>query len=187
MNLPQKRSSKERGFTLIEAIISMAVLSFGILSLAAVYAQGMYYANLAQYDYIAQKKAEEAVEAIFTARDSKTLPWASIQSLSNGGVFLEGPQPMLQPGPDGLIGANTDTGAPDDVIVIGPNSLGQIGTSSDKMIDLNPWMKRTIVITQVTEASGPNPNLRMITITITYQIGKIQRTHTLISYISSFA
>lgn len=186
MNCGRNRS-KQSGFTLIEAVISIAILSFGVLSLAAVYAQGMFFANLAQFDYIAQKKAEEAVEAIFTARDSKTLPWASIQNVSTGGVFLDGPQPMLQPGPDGLIGANTDSGAPHDVIVVGPNASGQIGTSSDQVIDLNPWMTRTISITQVNEASGPNPNLRLITITITYQVGKQQRTHTLISYISSFA
>jgi hypothetical protein len=30
-------------------------------------------------------------------------------------------------------------------------------------------------------------NLRQITITINYQIGRIQRTYTLISYISAFA
>jgi hypothetical protein len=44
-------------------------------------------------------------------------------------------------------------------------------------------MKRTIAITPVTGEA----NLRMITVTINYQVGKMNRTYTLISYISAFA
>src|SRR2546430_4851942 len=54
--------------------------SFGILSLAAVYAQGIQVANMTQMDYIAEKKAEEAVETIFAARDSKLLLWTNIRN-----------------------------------------------------------------------------------------------------------
>ena len=61
---------REKGFTLLEAMIAIVILSFGILSLAAVYAQGIQVANMTQLDYIAEKKAEEAVETIFAARDS---------------------------------------------------------------------------------------------------------------------
>ena len=68
-----KKKATQRGFTMIEAVISILVLSFGVLALAAVYAQGMYFASLSQYDYVAEKKAEQAVEAIFTARDNNTL------------------------------------------------------------------------------------------------------------------
>lgn len=185
----RNRSIKQQGgFTMIEALISIMVLSFGVLSLAAVYAQGIYYASLTQYDYIAEKKAEQAVEAIFTARDNKTLSWAEIQNTGSGGVFVPGPQPMLQPGPDGLVGTAADAGAPNEFIVIGPNSAGQIGTTSDRTVDLNPWMTRSIDIVPVVDTAGNNePNLRQITVTVAYHVGSMQRTHTLISYISSFA
>ena len=53
----KKTVRRQSGFTLIEAMISMVVLSFGVLSLAAVYAQGIFFAGLSQYDYIAEKKA----------------------------------------------------------------------------------------------------------------------------------
>ncbi|HEY8715226.1 MAG TPA: prepilin-type N-terminal cleavage/methylation domain-containing protein [Candidatus Acidoferrum sp.] len=188
--LHEKRARRkhERGFTMIEAVISIAILSFGVLTLAAVYAQGIYYASMTQYDYVAEKKAEQAVEAIFTARDNNTLSWAQIQNVSAGGVFVEGPQPMLQPGPDGLVGTASDAGSPNEVIVIGPNDAGQIGTATDKTVDLNPWMTRTIDISPVVDTAGNNaPNLRQITVTVHYQVGQMQRTHTLISYISSFA
>lgn len=178
----------QAGFTLIEAMISILVLSFGVLSLAAVYAQGMYYANLTQYDYIAEKKAEQAVEAIFTARDTSTLTWSQIQNVSgmsgsDGGVFMDGPQPILVPGPDGLVGTMRDSGSADELITIGPNSAGQIGTSSDQTMDMNPWMTRTIQIIPVSGAT----NLRQITVTIDYHVAKMQRHYTLITFISSFA
>ncbi|HEY2352762.1 MAG TPA: prepilin-type N-terminal cleavage/methylation domain-containing protein [Candidatus Acidoferrum sp.] len=184
----RRKAVGQRGFTMIEALISIAVLSFGVLSLAAVYAQGLYYASLTQYDYIAEKKAEQAVEAIFTARDNNTLSWAQIQNTGSGGVFLPGAQPMLQPGIDGLVGTVSDAGSADEFIVIGPNTAGQIGTSTDQSVDLNPWMTRTIEVIPVVDTAGNNePNLRQITVTINYHVGQMQRTHTLISYISSFA
>jgi len=183
MKTQRKRSRHLAGFTLLEAMISIFVLTFGVLSLAAVYAQGIFFASLSQYDYVAEKKAEQAVEAIFTARDIKQLTWASIQNVSNTGVFLDGPQPILVPGTDGLVGTATDQGSADELITIGPGPDGILGTADDQVVDLNPWMKRTIAITPVTGEA----NLRMITVTINYQVGKMNRTYTLISYISAFA
>lgn len=180
----QRRISRlPAGFTLIEAMISIIILSFGVLSLAAVYAQGIMYASLTQYDYIAEKKAEEAVETIFTARDTKVLAWAQIQNVAQGGVFINGPQPLLDPGADGLVGTADDNVNLPDSIIIGPGPDGILGTADDLVVNLNPWMKRTIAITAVTGET----NLRQITITINYQVGKIQRSYTLISYISAFA
>src|SRR5215813_4660974 len=100
---------RQSGFTLIEALISLVILSFGILSLAVIYSQGIYYSNMTQVDYIAEKKAEEAIETIFTARDTGVLTWAQIQNVTgttgtDGGVFIEGPQPLLDPGADGVVG-----------------------------------------------------------------------------------
>ena len=180
----QRRISRlPAGFTLIEAMISIVILSFGVLSLAAVYAQGIMYASLTQYDYIAEKKAEEAVETIFTARDTKILTWAQIQNVSANGVFIDGAQPLLDPGQDGLVGTADDNAALPDYIIIGPGPDGILGTADDIVVNLNPWMKRTIAISAVTGEA----TLRQITITINYQVGKIQRTYTLISYISAFA
>ena len=178
---------RQSGFTLLEAMISIVVLSVGVLSLAAVYGQGIFYATQAQYDYIAEKKAEQAIEALFTARDIKSLTWSNIQNVSAGGVFLDGPQPMLVPGSDGLVGTLTDVGSADETIITGPGNDGILGTADDTKIDLNPWMKRTIAIGPVLVAGTPEPNLRQVTVTITYQIGNLTKTYTLISYVSPFA
>ncbi len=183
MKRPRRISLHPAGFTLLEAMISIVILSFGVLSLSVVYAQGVMYASLTQYDYIAEKKAEEAVETIFTARDTKVLTWAQIQNVSTGGVFIDAPQPLLDPGPDGLVGTADDNAALPDSIIIGPGPDGILGTSDDVVVNLNPWMTRTISIAPVTGEA----NLRQITITINYHMGRMQRNYTLISYISAFA
>jgi hypothetical protein len=183
MKTLRKHSPRHSGFTLLEAMISIFVLTFGVLSLAAVYAQGIFFASLSQYDYVAEKKAEQAVEAIFTARDIKQLTWSSIQNVSSNGVFLNGAQPILVPGTDGLVGTATDSGSAHEFITIGPGPDGILGTADDQVIDLNPWMTRTIAISAV----NGETNLRMITVTVNYQVGKMNRTYTLISYISAFA
>jgi hypothetical protein len=168
---------------LLEAMISIVILSIGILSILGIYAQGIFFAGISQYDYVAEKKAEEAVEAIFTARDIKQLTWSSIQNVAQGGVFLNGAQPMLVPGTDGLVGTVTDETSTDEYITIGPGPDGILGTADDEKVNLNPWMTRTIAISAVTGET----NLRMITVTVNYQVGKMNRSYTLISYISAFA
>jgi len=58
MTQNRARANQQTGFTLLEAMIAIVILSFGILSLASVYAQGIQVASLTQFDYIAEKKAE---------------------------------------------------------------------------------------------------------------------------------
>jgi len=183
MKMHRKRARRHNGFSLLEAMIAIVVLSIGVLSLAAVYAQGIMYANLTQYDYIAEKKAEEAVETIFTARDTKVLTWSQITNVSLGGVFIDGPRPLLDPGPDGLVGTADDNASLPDSIIIGPGPDGILGTADDITVNLNPWMTRTITFSAV----AGETNLRQITVTINYTMGKMQRTYTLVSYISAFA
>lgn len=182
-----KRRMRHRGFTLIEAMISILVMAIGILGLGAVYAQGIMYADAAQYQYIAEKKAEEAVETIFTARDTGLASWSQVQNTTSGttppGIFLPGPQPLCNPGPDGLVGTSDDNCNIPDTIITGPGPDGILGTADDTVINLNGLMTREIQITNVTN----EPNLRMINVIIRYTAGGRQRTYTLVSYISAFA
>ena len=183
MGRQQNKRGRQSGFSLIEAMIAMVLLAFGMLALISVYTQGIFFSSMAQWDYIAQKKAEEAVETIFTARDTQLLTWVQIQNVVDGGVFVDGASPMLVPGPDGLVGTQNDAGAAQDTVVVGPGPDGILGTADDDLVYLSASMTRTIRITPV-----PNePNLRQITVTIQYKAGGRQKTHTLICYISAFA
>lgn len=174
---------RQKGFTLLETVIAMAVLSFGILALASFYTQGMQASYRSQIQFIAQEKAQEALETIFTARDTQMLSFAQINNVSAGGVFLDGPQPLLAPGPDGLVGTADDDAANPDSIVVGPGPDNVLGTADDTTINLNPWMTRTILIQPVQNEN----NLNQITITVNYnyegQAGQFQ----LVCYISSYS
>jgi prepilin-type N-terminal cleavage/methylation domain-containing protein len=174
---------KQKGFTLIEAMIAMAVLSFGILSLASIFTQGLKASSQTQIQYIAQQKAQEAMETIFTARDTRLLTAAQINNVSNGGVFMDGPQPLLAPGPDGLFGTADDDAANPDGIVISPGPDKIFGTADDVTINLNPWMTRTILIQPV-----PNtPNLKSITVTINWTLAGQSSQYQVVSFISNFS
>jgi prepilin-type N-terminal cleavage/methylation domain-containing protein len=178
-----KSLRNEKGFTLLETMVAAAILSFGILSLASFYSQGLQNSSRIQMQYIANQKAQEALETIFTARDTELLSFAQINNISQGGVFKDGPQPLLAPGPDGLVGTADDLTSEPDVIVTGPGPDGILGTADDTYIPLNPWMTRTIAIAPVNGYTDMN----QITITINFQYqgqtGQVQ----LVSYISSYS
>ena len=182
------RNRRQHGFSLMEAMIAVLVLSFGVLSLAAVFAQGLLFSEASQFDYIAQKKSEEAVESIFNARNTQATSWAQIQNVSTGGIFLDGAQPLLAPGvTNGLVGTANDDAAHPDSVIVGPGPDGILGTADDVTIPLSN-MQRTIQIAPVFDAAGNiEPNVRTITVTMTYKVGRLNRTYTLVSYISAFS
>jgi len=179
----QPKNKRQSGFTLVETVVAMAVLSFGVLALSAIYTQGLKASAQTQIQFIAQQKAQEALETLFTARDTKLLTWAQINNVSKGGVFKDGPQPLLAPGPDGLLGTADDDASNPNSIVIGPGPDNVLGTSDDTIINLNPWMTRTIAITPDPSV----PNLNDITITINYSFQGTASTFVLRSYLSSFS
>ena len=187
MSRNTQRIRQQSGFTLLEAMIAIVILSIGILSLASVYAQGIQVASMTQLDYIAEKKAEEAVETIFAARDSKLLDWTNVRNVTgaggaNDGVFLVGAQPLLAAGPDGLYGTVDDDALNPDVVITGPGPDKILGTSDDIVMSLKN-MTRTIAIVDVTGEAG----LRQITITMTYTSGRMSRQYTLVSFIARFS
>jgi prepilin-type N-terminal cleavage/methylation domain-containing protein len=187
MSQNRRHRNLQSGFTLLEAMIAIVILSFGILSLAAVYAQGIQVANMTQLDYIAEKKAEEAVETIFADRDAHLLQWTNIRNVTGSGglgdgVFVVGPRPLLAAGPDGLYGTADDDTAYPDVVIMSAGADKILGTADDVVMPLTN-MTRTIAIADVTGESG----LRQITITISYTVGSMSRQYTLVSFIAQFS
>jgi len=176
-----RRSAK--GFTLLETLIALIVLGVGILSLAAMLADALAYMQGSQDDFIAQQKAEEAAETIFTAKYTNNATFAQISNntVSNTtGLFVTGPLPLTLPGTDGLVGSINDGAAPPDYIVY-PGPDGKLGTADDIQIQL--WnFTRTITITNI----AGEPNLRAVAITVNYTAGRFKRAYTLNTYISAF-
>src|SRR2546427_6275713 len=91
----------QAGFSLVETIVAIGVLTVGALGLAGVFAQGMQKTIGSPNDLLATQKASGAVESVFSARDSHLVTWAQLRNVSDGGIFLNGPQPLKVDGPDG--------------------------------------------------------------------------------------
>jgi type IV pilus modification protein PilV len=181
--MKKNRPRKQRGFSLIEVMIAMAVLAFGVLSLVSVFTQGLRASYQTQIQYIAQQKAQESMESIFTARDTRLVASAQINNVSQGGIFKDNAQQMCAPGPDGLFGTADDDCTNPDGIVIAPGPDNIFGTADDVAINLNPWMTRTIVIAPVANT----PNLKSITVTINWRFEGQTSSYQLVSFISNFS
>ena len=172
---------RQKGFTLIETMIALMILMGGILSLAAMLTDAVVYMQGSQDDFLAQQMAQQAMEAIFTAKYTSSISFAQIANTTSTppGIFLPTPQPVLQPGTDGLFGTSTDLTAP-AAYIINPGPDGLMGTSDDINIPLGNFT-RTITITPTSDS-----NLTSVTITVNYTTGRFTRSYAMTSYVSAF-
>lgn len=110
-----KKSNGERGFALIEVMIAMVILTVGLCGVLASFGAAIRTTESAQEDLIARHKALDAMESIYTARNSQQIPFSSINNVGNGGIFVSTASPLLCAGPDGLVGTADDVActAPD--------------------------------------------------------------------------
>jgi prepilin-type N-terminal cleavage/methylation domain-containing protein len=193
-----RKARRQSGFTLIETMIAIVVMTVGILGLAAMLASGLAYMDLSQDDYIAQQKAAQAVESIFTARDIGQATWSTIcnvgSAVCSSGIFLVGAMPMCDPGADGIVGTADDFNgtacnvAADAIIVPGATGAVNVNAGGGSRLPLSNFT-RTITIVNALDTSGNIiANLRQITVTVTYTNGRFKnRSYTLTAYISNFS
>ena len=173
---PGNRRS-EAGFTLIETLIAIVVLATGLLALAQVFAAGVTSLASGSQDLIAREKASEAVESVYTARDSRTVTWEELRNADDGGVFLDGVQPLTVAGDDGLVNT-ADDGEVETFML--PGADGELGSADDVPRPLTEYT-REIAITE------EGPNLRRIRITIRYAAGGGRREYAIETLLSAFA
>jgi prepilin-type N-terminal cleavage/methylation domain-containing protein len=171
----------QSGFSLLEVMIAMIVMTIGLLAVIMSFAVAITATASAQEDLIARHKALDAMESIYTARNSQQLPFTSLQNIANGGIFLTGAQPLLCAGADGLVGTADDVPctAPDTgaacpggvecLVLPGPD--GVLGTADDLTQTLSNFT-RTITFNQVflpaSQGGGVNTSLIAVTIAVTY-------------------
>ena len=144
---PTEPRARERGFSLIETVIAMGILGVGVLGAAGVLSEGLQMVSSSPGDLVATQKAAEAIESVFSARDSHVLTWAQLQNVkgltgADGGIFLDGPQPVRLAGPDGVINTADDGAQPiESVQYPGPDKV--LGTLDDKTVSLTGTRARS--------------------------------------------
>jgi len=185
----------ERGFTLVEVMIAIAITSIAMLAMIGTFGAAMAATQNAQYDLIAKQKALEALESIFTARNTQQIVFAQINNVSNGGIFTDGFTPLRAAGADGLVGTADDVnfpGCPGGVeCVTLPGPDGVLGAGGDDQQVSLANFSRQVLIGPVMQAGAvpiPNPNLRQITINVQYFLNgqSSPRTYTATALMSSY-
>ncbi len=179
-------TTSDKGFSLIEVLVALGVLTAGVLGTAAVMSAGMQHLSSSPGDVIVTQKAAEAIEAVFAARDSHKLTWDEIQNIrgetgADDGIFQDGPQDLKYPGSDGLVNTGDDSDDIESIPLPGPDRV--FGTADDKDVSLRGYT-REITIREVPDTGG---QLRSIVVTVIYQSGSTRRTYTLTTFISAYA
>jgi prepilin-type N-terminal cleavage/methylation domain-containing protein len=196
MTQRKTKKSAQRGFTIIETMMAIAILTFGLLTVVATFATAVGATQNAQSNLIARQKALQAMESIYTARNSQQITFSQIANISSGGIFTSGATQLLYAGPDGLVNTADDTNFPAaGVCPAGPECLtlpgpdGILGTADDVPMSLSNFT-RQITISSVLESDGVtvNPNLKQITVTVAYSTGNYGKgqSYTVNALISSF-
>jgi prepilin-type N-terminal cleavage/methylation domain-containing protein len=196
----------ESGFTLIEVMIAAVILVTGLLSLAYAFGLGLGVIGTAQDDSIARQMARQAMEDVFTARDTGGIAFTAICNQPTAGcIFISGYEPLYTPGPDGIVNTSDDgtaaplpgvvstTGAAAGAIlppgcaaapcietIDTPGPDGILGTGDDIFVPLVGF-QRQILITAI------NGTLDQVTVSIKFTTPKgITRTVTLVAFIGPY-
>jgi len=159
------RTRGVEGFTILEVMFSIAVLTIGLLSLLSLFALAAASVKYSQEDLIAKQKAREAIEGVYSARNDTFLTFDSIQNVGNGGgIFKNGFNSLYLAGSNGIVGTTQDTTTLDSIKQPGPD--GRLGTADDVTIPLNNY-SRQILFAPITNADGStNQDYRHVTVTV---------------------
>ncbi len=164
---PPAAGRGDDGFSFVEVLVAMGLLTAGLLPLVALFTVGVQRMTASTPMLMAREKAREAIESVHAARDTGMASWASIQNVSGGGVFLDGPQAVKRPGNDGLV-----------------------NTADDGAIEIPvAEFTRQIAITPLTsEITGAvDLNLRQVRVTVRYKVYGAWRDYVMITYVSSYS
>jgi type II secretory pathway pseudopilin PulG len=179
-----------KGFSLAETVIALGVLTTGVLGAAAVLTTGVKNLSSSPGDVVVTQKATQAIEAVFSARDSHKLTWAQIRNVhgasgNDGGIFLDGPQPLYFEGLDGLVNTADDAAAGiESTVLPGKDQMiGGIYSADDVTVTLTNYTREI----QIRDYPNENGELRTITVTVTYTSGTTVRKYVLTTFISAYS
>jgi prepilin-type N-terminal cleavage/methylation domain-containing protein len=179
---PLRAMRRDEGFSLLEVLAAVLLLSVGALGLAGAISLSARQLVGSQDQLLASQRAAEAIETVFKARDNRVLTWSQIRNVNggsgaDGGIFLDGPRPVRDPGGDGIVNT-ADDGAVAEVLLPGPDGL--LGTNDDEH-------RALFGFTREIEIRDINPTLRQIRVIVTYRSAQGVRSFVLTTLLSSYA
>jgi prepilin-type N-terminal cleavage/methylation domain-containing protein len=189
----QGSGGTDQGFSLIEVMISIALLTIGLLSLLGIFGVAMAATQTSQENNTAKLLADGAMEGILTARETANINWSQINNTGSGGIFLPGFLPIDCAGVDGIIGTADDAACgPQTLELPGPNGVfaGNCPAAGpDTCLPLTNFTRQILISPVFPAGGGPaSTTLRQVTITIQYTLPQfnVPRQYVLNTYISPY-
>ncbi len=179
------RHNSEKGFSYIEVMIAIVILSVGILALLAAISSAVMRSRGQEQQLAAKQIATSTLESIMSAKETadpdRNLGWLSVGNVGTNpddddimrGVFVTGMQSVLPgAGPDQVLGTADDNGIP------------------------IPGVRREIIITDLCDPdrpstactpAGDNPiKMRSVQISVIYYIGTAEFTETINTVLTDY-
>jgi prepilin-type N-terminal cleavage/methylation domain-containing protein len=161
-----KKKCGEKGFSYIEVIISMVILTIGLLGALSALTWGIVYVQEAEKKTKAKQLGNSIIESIFAVRDMRTKDgvafdgWQSVQvkSGSNVGIFAQGWYPVRE-----NQGADAIYGTADDSCTTGTCNTNPVVQGYDRLIEISDITENNAVFK------------RRISVTIRYYVGTLAR------------
>lgn len=154
----------QSGFSLLEAVIAISVLSVGLLGVAAAIGYSVTTNNRSRNVTAAKQMVTATFQEVKSMNESRRLTFGQIGNASSGGFtgFVAVFEPVTSnAGADGIIGTDDDVVVDDDTE--------------------NDGFYRKIEISEV------NPNLKKVTVTIKYSAGHGEQELTGVGYVNNLA
>lgn len=154
----------EAGFTLLEAIVAISVLTVGLLGVAAAIAYSAATTGRTRDITQAKQIILSTLEQVSMLRDSERLTFAQISNGGQGnftGFVSAFQQVSNDPGPDGIHGTQDDVAQDND--------------------PTNDNFERSVTVTNL------NPNLKKIEVTVRYRTGAFRGELSGVSYVNNDA
>jgi type II secretory pathway pseudopilin PulG len=174
------RQNSESGFSYIDVMIAIVILTIGILALLAGITASLVQSRGQEQQTLAKQIATSTMESIMSVKetDSARLGWNAIGNVGSNpvpfpsgptrGIFVTGFQPVL-------LNAGVDE-------VLGTAAV--------------PLVQRRIVITDLCDPDRPSYNcptpgpirvrMRNVAVTVTYQVGGLQREEVLETVLTDY-
>lgn len=176
----------EAGFTYIDTMIAIIILTVGILALLSAISGAIFQAKAQEQQLNAKQIATSTMESIMAVKETadplRRVGWNAVGNVGsnpNGsggfsGIFLNGVHSVrTNAGPDQVLGTGDDTG------------------------DVAAGLQRQIVITDICDPDRPSANcatpgpfpvmIRSVQVTFTYFVGAVQRQEVLTTVLTNYA